>query len=66
MNKLKLILKGILLYATIIYTIVYICIFDSNVKIILIGGFILIGLLTLCYIFLNEETIIEIVKFTKL
>ena len=66
MNKLKLILKGILLYATIIYTIVYICIFDSDPKVILIGGFILIGLLCLCYIFLDEKTVLEIIKFTKL
>ena len=64
--KLKLILKGILLYTTILCTLIFICMFDSEPKIILICGFILFGLYVICYIFIDEDDIFKLMEFIKL
>lgn len=57
MNTYKLILKGILLYTTIIFTVLFICGVDSikNIDIIFLDVCIIAGLIYACYKTISKE-----------
>ena len=60
---MKLILKGILLYSTVILTILYMLSIDSIVNYLIIfihSTILLIVLLILCYIFIDEESMYKL------
>lgn len=60
---MKLILKGILLYSTVILTILYILSIDSIVNYLIIfipSTILLMVLLILCYIFIDEESMYKL------
>lgn len=64
---MKMILKGILLYSTIILTIIYLCAIDSvvnNILVFIIYSVILLLLLLLCAFYINEDTMCKL-TFTK-
>ena len=57
MNTYKLILKGILLYTTIIFTALFVCGVDSikNIDIIFLDVCIIAGLIYACYMTISKE-----------
>jgi hypothetical protein len=67
MKTIKTLFKGILLYSTILITISYICALDSlmgHPKYMLYGGYVILGLLTLCYAFLSQDDLL-VLTFNK-
>ena len=64
---MKMILKGILLYSTIIFTIIYLCAVDSvvnNTLIFVIYSLAILVLLALCAIYITEDDMYKL-TFTK-
>jgi hypothetical protein len=64
---MKMILKGILLYSTIIFTIIYLCAIDSvvnNTLVFVIYSLAILVLLALCAIYITEDDMYKL-TFTK-
>jgi hypothetical protein len=64
---MKMILKGILLYSTIIFTIIYLCAIDSvvnNTLVFVIYSLAILVLLALCAIYITEDDMYTL-TFTK-
>lgn len=67
MRHIKMFFKGMLLYSTTITIILYFCSLDSlieNPKYMLYGGYIILALLMLCYLFLSQKDLL-ILTFNK-
>lgn len=64
---MKMIFKGILLYSTIIFTIIYLCAVDSvvnNTLVFVIYSLAILVLLALCAIYITEDDMYKL-TFTK-
>lgn len=64
---MKMILKGILLYSTIIFTIIYLCAVDSivnNTLIFIVYTIVILILLALCAAYISEDDMYKL-TFTK-
>lgn len=64
---MKMISKGILLYSTIIFTIIYLCAVDSvvnNTLVFVIYSLAILVLLALCAIYITEDDMYKL-TFTK-
>lgn len=65
---MKMILKGILLYSTVIFTIIYLCAIDSvvnNTLIFIMYTLLILILLVLCAVYITEDEMYKL-TFTKI
>lgn len=65
---MKMIFKGILLYSTIIFTIIYLCAVDSvvnNTLVFVIYSLVILVLLALCAIYITEDDMYKLTFIKK-